>query len=90
MKLHYGDLTDSTNLVKIISEVSFFKIKHTSTQKLIFVINVDGEGKLYFMHLYLLLCNLEHQCLYLHLIATLVIHSISSSKFVLMFIIQSL
>ncbi len=25
MKLHYGDLTDSTNLVKIINEVSFFK-----------------------------------------------------------------
>lgn len=46
MKLHYGDLTDSTNLVKIISEVSFFKIKHTSTKKLIFVINLDGEGKL--------------------------------------------
>ena len=28
MKLHYGDLTDSTNLVKIISEVSLFTSKH--------------------------------------------------------------
>jgi len=30
MKLHYGDLTDSTNLVKIINEVNFFIFKHTS------------------------------------------------------------
>lgn len=29
MKLHYGDLTDSTNLVKIISEVSGFFYKHS-------------------------------------------------------------
>ena len=41
MKLHYGDLTDSTNLVKIINEV---KSKQTHYVK-IDLVNLEEEGK---------------------------------------------
>jgi len=68
MKLHYGDLTDSTNLVKIINEVSFLKSKQTHYVK-IDLVNLEEEGKrIHFTSCTFICCSVETCILYTGLI----------------------
>lgn len=54
MKLHYGDLTDSTCLVKIINEVKPNEIYNLGAQSHVKVsweqwVSVDGDVSVYFL-----------------------------------------